>query len=82
MDLGAEAGFLGDGGEDGPDAGLRVLHGLVGELARDGAHLVGAHRRGLGRGRRGAGDGRLDLGSHLRRHQHVRRARGARPAGG
>jgi hypothetical protein len=64
--LGPEAGLLGDGGEDGPNVGLRLLDRLVRELARHRAHLVGSDL-----GRRGHGAGRLVLGRRLRRHHEV-----------
>jgi hypothetical protein len=64
--LGPEAGLLGDGGEDGPDVGLRLLDRLVRKLARHRAHLVGSDL-----GRRGHGAGRLVLGRRLRRHHEV-----------
>jgi hypothetical protein len=64
-DLGPEAGLLGDGGEDGPDARLGLLDRLVGELARHRAHLV-VGDGSLGRHGRAAGG--LVLGRKLGRH--------------
>lgn len=70
-DLGPEAGLLGDGGEDGPDARLSLLDRLVGELARHRAHLVG---RDGGLGRRGHAAGGLIPGLR-RRLRHLGRVR-------
>ena len=67
-DLGSEAGLLGDGGEDGPDARLGLLDRLVGELARHRAHLVVGDG---GLGRRGRAAGGLVLGRGLGRHHDL-----------
>jgi len=67
-DLGPEAGLLGDGGEDGPDARLGLLDRLVGELARHRAHLVVGDG---GLGRRGRAAGGLVLGRRLGRHHEL-----------